>query len=217
MKNYCLLIVGLFFAIFLQAQIKQNAVLLGGRLGQNNNLLRSVNSEEKKSTLIIQSAIGKAVKENKVVGVLLGFSFDNNRNINTGLDTSTRKVNVVNIGIFYRQYKKIGKDFYLFGEVETGYRSVRSNNKLSSIIGDVRISENAWFTNFNLGAAYQLSKKIQLELIMPNIGIMEYGITKRTSTVASVSDYKNKGFSFDSNISSNTFLSNLQIGFRFVL
>jgi len=85
---------------------------LGGQLFYYNNInqIESVNQKSERGTIGI--SMGKAYKENKIVGINFSFApIRQSNNFNNG-DTTTLTFNRFDIGLFYREYKKLAKDFY---------------------------------------------------------------------------------------------------------
>jgi len=96
----------------IDAQIKKGATLLGGQLGFSSTTTdypSTPGPSTKNSSFSISPAFGKAVQENLVIGADVDFEHSkfNNQNIDE------HKSTVYGIGVFVRQYKELGKGFYL--------------------------------------------------------------------------------------------------------
>jgi hypothetical protein len=118
------------------------------------------------------------------------------------------------IGIFYRVYKTLGKDFYFFGESGGGYNW--SNSSLKDSTGS-KISSgtgNGGVVYVTPCIAYKVSKKFFIELSIPQIFSVQYNSTNTTAVSATTET--NDSFTAGLNLNSNP-LDNIGLGFRLVL
>jgi hypothetical protein len=216
MTRILLILLIVFSCSFMaNAQFSKGKILLGGSLSFTNNKTSSpnYNNNQKSSNGVFNISLGKAARENAVFGINLNYqhnSFD--YLIYPGFITVAS--DIYGVGIFYRQYKNLGKEFYFFGEAGGGYYGSTSTGKDS--IGN-KLSTgtiNGGQIYLTPGIAYKISKKFFLELSIPQLFYASYSGTKSKtgSTTTSTSD----AFVVGLNLNANP-LTSLGIGFRFVL
>jgi hypothetical protein len=155
---------------------------------------------------------GKVVKENTDVRII--FSYNHFYNPNSPRNDQ------FNGGVFYRKYKSLAKNFYFFDEGDALYfhRKETLGQLVAGNDGSKQISNGASLA-FVPGVSYSLSKRMQMELLMPNIISLSYTHVKTQSTSAgtnSITTENGDSFSAGVNLSSNL-LSNFGIGFKFFL
>lgn len=101
------------------AQIKKNSLFLGGGAGyysySGQNGTDGLKTTYKSGDYGVVA--GKAFRENSIVGISFHFRPQKQENYLYGDDTINIHSNWYLPGIFLREYRKIGKDFYLFAEV----------------------------------------------------------------------------------------------------
>ena len=119
--------------------------------------------------------------------------------------------------MFYREYKKLAKDFYFFSQVDGAFITANQKEHYKIASGDVKASQRGGFISLTPGISYQVFKKIHLELSIPNILGMQYLVTKFDSNVPQVKNSKQVQTIIYSNLTNNTSLSWLGVGFRFIL
>jgi hypothetical protein len=175
------------------------------------------NSKNKSLNANIQ--FGKVVKENTVVGVILSYGCFNYYATNSR-DSNFSKSNQYSAGVFYRKYKRLLKDFYFFGEVDAAYFHTENTQGYfqNGNYGSRSIS-NGGSVSFIPGISYAVCKRMQLELLMPNIIGISYSHVKTDYTNApppSAPSQEGNVFSFNTNLNAN-FLSSFGIGFKFLL
>ncbi len=222
MKTKILLttVIYLFTLSVSHAQISHGKILLGGSLSYNNNNSNTQpanNYQNENFATSIQ--VGKAITDNRVVGIILSYSNQNNH-ITGFPDSNYYKINQINAGIFYRIYKKILKDFYLFGETDLLYSHIKDSQ------GYPQNGTNTSVTNSNggilsifPGVSYTLCKSMQIELLIPNLLSASYYRTSSVNSLGAPSTTsKEKGniFSIGANLNSNLLYS-FGIGFKFIL
>jgi hypothetical protein len=221
MRTKILLLFAIFFCVALasNAQINTGRYLLGGSFNIYNakNFQPSSNSKFKSLNANIQ--FGKVVKENTVVGLILSYGYSNYYYTNTPDYT---KINQSRAGIFYRKYKGLAKDFYFFGEVDAAYSHTENTQAYfqngTQTQGSKSISDGG-SASFVPGISYAVGKRMQIELLMPDIIQLSYSHIKTdyyNSTVPPPLDQKGNIFSFNTNLNANL-LSNFGIGFKFFL
>jgi hypothetical protein len=203
------------------AQIKKGALLLGGQFGFNNSTSDvtfsppnppNTTQTQKSKGGNFNIAIGKAIEENSVIGLNAGYGSSKNENI-SGINSFTSKADQYNVGIFYRRYKKLAARFYFFGEVGAGYTGSKQKDKATPAINDVTRKSSGGQMYLTPGIAYQIAKKLQLELLIPNIVSANYNVNKTTSTG---NNTKQDQFNINTNLNGSP-LNSLGLGFRFIL
>lgn len=199
------------------AQIKKGAILLGGQLSYYNEKIEKGNTDQKYQGGTFGISLGKAFKENKVVGFNFAFSPNKQDNIFNGNDTFNLNYKRFDIGAFFREYKRLAKDFYFFGQVD-GAVVIGNQKEQYKRTGNLKATQRGGFVSLTPGISYQVFKKMQFELTIPNILGMQYLVTKIDSQNPQVQNSKRKQTVFYSNLNSNnTSLSWLGVGFRFIL
>lgn len=200
------------------AQIKKGAILLGGQISyaDANANYSATQPDLKSRSANFNVSVGKAFKENKILGVSVSyghFNSDYNYNGNTYTNIISNRYN---FDFFYRQYMKLAKDFYFFGELGAGY--VGGNETDTDIPGNskTKYTESGAELYLTPGIAYRIYKKLQVELLIPQIAGVNYIVQKRTLSANNPSDYRQDQLRINTNLNSSL-LSNLGLGFRFVL
>ncbi|HZZ74369.1 MAG TPA: hypothetical protein VFE04_00505, partial [Puia sp.] len=168
----------LFSSFIVNGQFKKNDVLLGGQLSYSyysaTNTYPYVTysaGDYKNNNGNFTISAGKAISENSVFGINLSYTPSSSTNypsLNADILLKYRS-DGYNAGIFYRKYKSLGKEFYLFGEVSASYGW--SNISGSDSIGQKLVSGSTSFISANLypGIAYRVSKHLFLELSIPSL------------------------------------------------
>ncbi|MDE3236727.1 MAG: hypothetical protein KGO81_12285 [Bacteroidota bacterium] len=204
---------------FSYAQIKTKSVLLGGQLYYSSD----VNSEnnqpggQKIQNSTFNISIGKALKENSIYGVNLTFSPYNINNNYNGININSIKTNQYSFGLFYRRYKSLAKDFYFFTELGAAY--ISSKQTYNDSVGVTYETSTLTGGQFFLtpGLSYKIFKKLQLEIIIPNIIMIQYQYTV-AKDLRALQEFKHKHFLFNSNLNSaGSGLSLIGVGFHFIL
>lgn len=217
MTKYHLFSLVLLLSFTVNGQIKKQSILLGGQLFYYNKKNHVDNLDQKSESGTIGLSIGKAFKENKIVGVNLSFSPIRLSNYLNNGDTTSLTFNRFDIGMFYREYKKLAKDFYFFSQVDGAFITANQTEHYKIASADVKATQRGGFISLTPGISYQVFKKMQLEMIIPNILSIQYLVTKLDSKVNQVTNSKQEQFLFYSNINNNTGLGFLGVGFRFIL
>jgi hypothetical protein len=214
LKHYLLaLLLMVFFCS--SAQIKKGSILLGGQLFYYNDKNETDNFTQSYQGGSIGVSVGKAYKENRVAGFTIAFSPSKQDNIRNGNDTFNLNYHRFDIGVFLREYKRLAKDFYFFGQIDAAF--ITSNQKEDyKRGGDLKATQKGGFISLTPGISYQVFTKMQLELTIPNILGLQYLVTKIDSQNLQVQSSKRKQMSFYSNVNNNTSLGWLGVGFRFI-
>jgi len=204
-------------SLCVSAQINKNSVLLGGQLTYYNSKVQIERLHQKSESGVIGISMGKAVKENKVVGINFTFSPIRQNNYPVIGDTTNLRYNRFDIGGFYREYKKIAKDFYFFTEIDIAFITAKQTEHYKTAAADVEANQRGGVIWLTPGISYQVFKKWQLELTIPNLLTMQYLTTKIQSSLPQIKNEKLEQFLFYSSTTNNTGLGFLGVGFRFIL
>ncbi len=209
---FTLFITGYFAA---NAQIQKGAILLGGQLAYSKSTINynSAQADQKNQNANINISVGKALKDNSVFGVNVGYSPTRSQNSYNGNVFVNSTVNHYSAGLFYRQYKKLAKDFYFYAEAGAGY--IGSNQTLLDNTGNnkVKYTQAGGQLYVTPGIAYAIFKKMQLEILIPQIISLQYANYKTKSATENTNQ---KQFAVNTSLNATPFNS-LGVGFRFVL
>ncbi|MGN6800306.1 MAG: hypothetical protein ACTHJN_00290 [Ginsengibacter sp.] len=211
-KRTLLFIVILFSVSFVNAQIKQGSFLLGGNLSfaHYNDKYQSPGNNTSSTSAIIDLSAGKAIAENRVVGIHLTYSPMKSIS-QSGFSKQIR--NLYGGGVFYRKYKNLSKDFYLFLGIGGDFYFSKKEYRDSS--GNSLQVDKSNYGQLSLypGLSYEIMKHLQLEVLLANLMNLDYNVTKTSNqgqhwrTVSS--------FSFNSSLNGGL-ANSLTIGFRLV-
>jgi hypothetical protein len=201
----------ILISVFANAQFKKGDILLGGNLSFGTG---TSSDTVKGNTGNIGISIGKAVNESGVVGVYVGFQATSQNNYyyeNLPLDYHS---NSYLAGIFYRKYRSLGKNFFLFGQGSAFFAWSTQSGKNVNGVKNLEGSQTGVGVNIFPGFAYRVSKNFFLELSIPNVFYAQYNTAKTTFESVNQNDYKT--FSVGTNLGAG-FLSDIGVGFRLVL
>ena len=216
MKNKFFLatIAFLFCSFFVNAQIKQGSVLLGGQVSYANSNYSNISEPTpERQTSNVMISLGKAFKENTVYGLNLSYSHYYESYYSGGAINSNQNSDGYAAAVFMRKYKTLGKNFYLFGESEAGYSWSKGTTKNNTNSPDPNVTTSKTsgvHVSFSPGISYQLLKKMQVEITMPDIASLYY-----TTNSSNGSTAKQNNLVFNTSLNSFS-LANLGVGFRFV-
>ncbi|MGN6249555.1 MAG: hypothetical protein ACTHNG_14475 [Ginsengibacter sp.] len=211
-KSTLLFTVILFSVSFVNAQIKQGSFLLGGNLSFShyNDKYQSPGNNTSSTSAIIDLSAGKAIAENRVMGIHLTYSPMKNVS-QSGIRKQLR--NLYGGGVFYRKYKNLSKDFYLFLGIAGDYYF--SKNEYRDSLGNSLEVDKGNYGQLSLypGLSYEIMKHLQLEVLLANLMNLNYNVTKTSNQ----GQHVRTASSFSFNSSLNGGLANsLTIGFRLV-
>jgi hypothetical protein len=205
----------LSLSLFANAQFTKGSALIGGLVSFSSNQSNSDYTPDKSGTKNgnFNISLGKAVRENAVFGLFVSYQYyEYKYGIPNGPSKSSS--DGYGIGVFYRLYKDLGKEFYLFGEAGGGYQGGNSSGYDSSGTKVSTGNTNGGQIYLYPGIAYKISKKLIVELSIPQLFNINYSNTKYKSGTATVSS--NDNFYINANLNSNP-LSSLGFGFRLIL
>ena len=195
------------------AQITKGKYLLGGSVSYSNYQDVQYNPTPAQKYFSSNIQIGKVLKENKVAGLIVSYSFANN-----GL--ATYKLNQYSAGVFYRKYKPLTKGLYFFGEADVVYNYSRNKQGKFEIGSEgSRYTANGVKISLVPGLSYAVWKKLQMELSMPNLLNLSYARVKDEKNFTNSQQIvASKANNFSANATLNaSLLNNFAIGFKFLL
>jgi len=207
------------FSFVVNAQFKKNDILLGGQLSygySSSNQKYALNQtyDYKATSGNFTINFGKALNENTVTGITLSYlPFSNNNYTVDGVTPTKYKDNGYAAGIFFRKYKSLGKEFYLFGEASALYNWSNESGKDST--GKELLTGSSWSIGINFfpGIAYKISRHFFLELSLQNL--VYFGYTK-SNTNTPQTKIANDQLNISTSLTSG-FLGNLGLGVRLIL
>lgn len=188
------------------AQIKKGTVLLGGQIGFAAQKYSP--STANGNSFFVSPVFGKAVKDNLVAGVSASYS-QRHYDYNPG----SYDFHSYGLGFFLRQYKELGKGFYLFGEAGAGGNYYKDKQVLPSpSTTDVTNHVTSIRLSLYPGVAYAATRRLHIEAGFSNLALFEYSHTRQE--VPANADQTGSSFSFTSSLSSN---AGFTFGFRVLL
>ena len=107
-----------------------------------NNVKNPDTVSAKANNVTIQPAIGFAADTNTIVGISLLYATETNKYY-----TINPKRKSFGAGVFFRKYKPLGKNFYLFGESGLQYYH-SSYNYSSKILSSMNMTRKAILSTF---------------------------------------------------------------------
>ena len=162
----------LFLSIYTSAQIKKGAIFLGGDIsfgGSNSTNNLSPTQTSNSTSFGIGINAGKAVKENLIVGVKVGFSSINYKQDPTLTTFSKDELNSFGGGVWLRKYYTLSKAFYVFADASLTSNFGKRNQQYNQPVYQI----NQKSTNLSLtlfpGIAYQMRKRFFLEASLNNL------------------------------------------------
>jgi hypothetical protein len=219
MTRILLLTTLLLYSFIANAQFKKNDILLGGQLSysynsSNQKYVTGPTYDNKATTGNFTINFGKALNENTIAGITVSYIpyTINNYNVDGTIPTKYQDIGY-GLGIFYRKYKNVGKEFYLFGEVSAAYNW--SNQSAKDSTGKEIQTGSSWLVgiDFAPGISYKVSRHFFLELSFPDLINLEYYKSNtKTPQTNLVYDRLNLSTSLSSGV-----LGSLGLGFRLVL
>jgi hypothetical protein len=191
MKKLYALAVSVVLFSTVHAQVKSGDIILGGNLSyftQGTSAPQVAGSASptmftKQNNLIVNPSIGKAIRDNLVVGLDLSYGHNSSSNNLAGSPAETGTENGFTAGVFVRRYKPLGNGFYLFGQAELSAGYTHSSSSTPQP-GEPSLAANGYETTLQLypGIAYALNRRWQIETGLPNFLSIDYTHTKTTTS-----------------------------------
>jgi len=212
-------VVVLLISLTTKAQIGKGSVWLGGNIGYGSSRSTGVSpinnpsSYAKSNSFWIAPAIGKAVKDNLILGISLTYQ---NVHYSNYAQYEKDNENYYGAGFFVRQYVPVLNRLYLFGQGNINFRYSKSEADLNSNYPSNTHNETKGWSaglGFQPGVSFALNKKWQLETGFNNLLSVQYQSTKETSNYVQYNG-KNQQFSAGLNLDN---ASSFYVGFRILL
>jgi hypothetical protein len=201
----------LSLVISTNAQISKGSVLLGGSLSLESSKTTNVGilpETSEYNSFSFSPSIGKAIAENKIVGV--GLYYGHGGNENSGQSKVVR--NDYGGFVYYRKYLTLGKGFFLFGQ--STFSADAGKEKYSydqTPTQDVRFFSLSF--SLSPSVSYAVNKKLHLEAGLNQLVGVNYQHRKVKTLAQSPFSSTTNSFGLYSNISSTTPLT---VGVRFL-
>lgn len=215
-KIYLLAFTALLAITTLKAQITEGKWLaIGGISGGISNRSTAPNEESKGSQFGVQLQLGKAIKNNVVVGGLVGFNTSRNRQFFNNNEISRGNFRSATIGVFARHYKSLGKGFNIFAQSTALVNASRDKSSIPN--GASFVSSRSTVVSIGLapGISYQIAKKLQVELVANNLLSLQYHNTKQYSV--NQPTRTNTSFSASTSLNNGLNLGAMALGFTLIL
>ncbi|MEP6466160.1 MAG: hypothetical protein ABJB05_07625 [Parafilimonas sp.] len=203
-KKFTLLfLAACIIAVTSNAQINKGVNALGGNLSFYTSTVK-INAGLKNTgtDFSISPSFMTAYANNRTVG----FNVDYGYNKNSFVD---QKINTYGAGVFLRQYKPLGKGFYIFAQETLGLDYTKSTSQYIDSVSASNSKQIYVGLTVNPGLAYDVSKHFQLELLFfNNLISVSYSHTTSTSNAPTV---KADNFSLGANLDGSQ-LTSLNVG-----
>ena len=215
-KNFYALFFTFLFFSFAKAQIKKDSWLLGGQISFGGSTAESAGNEVKNNGQSFQLSAGKALRDNRVLGANL-FYAGSRQSFFNGVEQGKLTNHDYGIGMFYRMYKTLGKDFFFFGQANADFNWRDSKIEFPTAINNY--TANGWGVRIALtpGIAYAVAPKFHLEVTLPGLFGLGFNYTRTEYVNNQTPDLITRelnGFTSLSNISQ---AGALGVGFRLIL
>lgn len=217
MKKILTLLVCIIIVQLTEAQVQKGSLFLGGSIGISSSKTEDDNGDKMSGmSWNIAPQIGKAIQQNKVIGIEILAGGLSNKNTNSLGNVSKNSGSQYGIGIFYRQYFPIYKKWMFYGQTNAGLNF--SNSTISN--SGIKLSKiNAMGVNINasLGITYQVTKKLWLEAGLSNLVGIGYNYQKSENLSpagAITSSFKTNNISANFNLNGS---NNFAFGFRWII
>ena len=203
--------------ICLHSQIPKKANLLGGDFFYGRSDIVQSPQEQDMQILILGASYGRAIRENTVLGMHFTVSPIHRYSYVSGPNITKIETTSFSVSPYFRKYKTLGRGFYFFGEAATHFGMLTSERK--SIPGGYDWEEKNWNTGLTVapGIAYQLLRRLHLQITIPDVLRIQYGETKYSSDNPAISNDKSSSFEISSRLRSLAQLGNLSFGLYFIL
>jgi|SRR6185437_10274712 len=202
----------LLFCVFVysitNAQVKKEDIVLGGNLNYYDAVSNGAQATNpptnfpttKQSSLGINPSLGKAIKDNLVLGIDLAYTHFTASENPASTSSIAQTGNSFTAGVFLRRYKPIGAGFSLFGQAELSGNYSHSTGESPSTTQFAETSDHSNGFGFTLqvypGIAYALNRRWQLETSLPNFLSINYTHASSTQQYSGQPAESSGGHSF---------------------
>lgn len=217
MRTFLLALLAMSIAVTLNAQFDNKAIVLGGQASYRNSKSNASNFTDKYASSSVTIAAGKAIRSNAVVGIRLGYAPIKNTNESNSNITSKLTGDRTEAGVFYRSYRTQASRLYFFGEFSATWIGSEQVEKSSSPAQHIVTKTNAGSLGVTPGLAYQLFKRLQVEVSLQDLIGLQYSVSKISNKNVAGGSTTQKQLVFGSNFGlANNSLAGVGIGFRFI-
>lgn len=210
-RQFYLLTAGLLSVCVAHAQLKKGDILLGGNVNFYRQAVNpvSANNPVDQTNFSFTPSVARAVKDDLIVGLNLTYTYNKTK---SGTPAYISTQGGYGLGVFVRKYKTLGAGFALFAEGDLGGMYQLSKSYADG--GTKPPADKSYSINagFYPGIAYFISKHVQLETGLQNMGYIQYAHAKTGQDVAEV-----KSSTFTVGSSLNQAFNNLIVGFKWIL
>jgi hypothetical protein len=217
MKKCYLGLIALLFAAGLQAQLAKGTRLIGGQILMASTTTELANNRSQVNTQFnFRLSAGWAYKENAVFGFLVGIAPTRVRNKRPGADSVSLRGTEGTIGLFGRKYAGLGKKFFFFTETSfSGFSGQIKDNIGTNLT--VTNTRNGFALDLTPGLAYQMAKKLHLEITVPRILSASYISTVTDKSNLLGNRIRNNSLSLFSSLGNNgAVLGDMGVAVRWV-
>ncbi|MGC4232464.1 MAG: hypothetical protein QM594_05740 [Niabella sp.] len=199
------------------AQIEKGSWIIGGHAGFQSTRNKAESpanpSSQKGRNSAFEILSGYSFKKNQMLGVLVSLTSGKHSYSFSGSTPNSNHINNIGAGAFYRAYKPLGSDFYIFGQAAALY--TKGKTKTETISSSLIEKTNGANLSLMPGISYQVLKNAQIELAIPNIVSLNYTKTKTGSEEQATMPGK-ETFTVNTSLHAGI-LQNLGIGFKVFL
>lgn len=201
------------------AQVNKGTIVLGGNIAYQDILNSETGPNGSYSTrsVSVNPSIGKAIGNNVVLGIDLGYTHGTNSNVGGSQADYHSGNNSFSAGVFIRRYKQLGNGFYLFGQAQIG-AGWSNGSSVTPGYSETSLQSDGYSVYFQLypGIAYALNRHWQIETGLPNFFAVNYAHGSQTVTYTGQPAQTVSGHSL--NITSSLTGSNeLTVGVRYFI
>jgi hypothetical protein len=215
-KTVHLLAIFMSFTTLSQAQISRGKWLTGGQVSFGNSSQETTDNTLSSNNAEFLLSLGRVVRENRVLGG--NFSFNTSiGEFASGTAVAENRNQSFGAGIFYRAYKPLGHEFYLFGQANADLLWGTNNIDFEDNINDEEGKRFGGSLSVTPGIAYALFPKFHLELTLPGLFGIQYVEGKKTYGNPQRPELTERQFSGYTSISNNGSAGLLGVGFRLLL
>jgi hypothetical protein len=201
------------------AQLNKGSLWVGGSITYGSALYEVKNVQEPAATAKqtgLSLYVGKSIRENIVIGIL--FSYGRNRDKYISPPIHGDNQFSYGAGIFLRNYKFLGKGFYLFGEGQLEYNYLK-NHHIYSIdpVEFYKTKIHGGGLYFYPGVSYAVNKSIHMEARLGNLFGISYSYEKKHVESPVFKERDERIPRFNVSTALNDISSGASFGFRFLL
>lgn len=216
MRKIQLLLVFIIISSLAIGQIGKGAFFTGGQFNYNKRDYNGNTNTRIHTSGVLGFSLGKAVKENNIIGFYVSFSPSVTTLTSTGAQSYSYRTNSYSLGTFGRNYRKLSSKAFFFTQGDLGFYHTRSKTKGNNI-SIITTKNRGGYLSFSPGISYLLSDRLHMEISIPSIGGISYSINESFDPTTGNSQSKEENFTMFSNLSTATSLNWLGVGFRVIL